>query len=398
MELDQRYVMNVTARLGSVFKTWWHGGYTTCVVGHARGRRLLAENEDVLVPRSIDLGAMIPRGWIRSMQGDTHQQYRRLFIKAFQAVPVSAHAAGFRRLIRENLHGLARVPQRTHRDIRAALRNMTSAIMLRLLFGVPAGSKDFDDLMRLYQRFGPEHPVVKIDAQNGAVFAEIVQCVERLARAMRNGDADPKMPSALRQLVESGSDNRTAVGNLVYLFEPAHFDVYSLWHWVLWHLATHPHAAERIAAALKTSTAEADTLVQAAILETLRLEQSEVLYREAKSNVTFDGMFLPKDTIVRVCLWEGHKDDRAFPEPFAYRPERFVGRQYDADQFAPFGLDKHRCIGADLTMSLTALFVEELVSNFTCAVDKQGPAQLGPYHWEPNLHAKISFSPRPKAG
>ena len=33
-------------RYGPVFKAWWHGSYTTCIVGNARGRRLLAENED----------------------------------------------------------------------------------------------------------------------------------------------------------------------------------------------------------------------------------------------------------------------------------------------------------------------------------------------------------------
>jgi cytochrome P450 len=394
MDVDQRYVLKAAARFGPVFKTWWHGRYTTCVVGHARGRRLVADNEDVVVPRSIALMDLVPKGWIRTMRGETHQHYRRVLIRAFQAVPVSAHAADIRKIVRDHLDDLTRTPERSHREIRAALRTMTSSIMLMLLFGVSAGSKEHANLMQLYRRFGPEHPVREIDAQAGAAFVEIIERVGRLALAMRNGGAGSAKPSALRQLVESGSDDQTAIGNLVYLFEPAHFDVYSLWHWILWHLALHRDAAERIATALATNTADANALVQAAILETLRLEQSEVLYRETKSNVTFDGMFLPKDTIVRVCLWEGHKDDRAFPEPFAYRPERFVGHQYDADQFAPFGMDKHRCIGADLTMSATTLFVEELLSNFTCTVDRPGPAQLGPYHWEPNLDARISLSSR----
>jgi cytochrome P450 len=398
MDLDQRYVMKAAAQLGPIFKTWWHGRYRTSIVGHARGRRLVTENEDVVVPRSIGLDEVVPKGWIRAMRGDTHQHYRRVLVRALQAAPVSAHAADIRRIVRHNLDALASVPERTRPEIRAAFRTMTSTIMLTLLFGVPAGSKEFDQLMRLYRRFGPEYPVRRIDAQAAATFSKIVRCVERLAHAIRNGDPHRDMPSALRQLVESGSDDPTAIGNLVYLFEPAHFDLYSLWHWILWHLATHRDAAERIATALATNAAGAKSLVEAAILETLRLEQSEGLYREATSDVTFDGMFLPKDTIVRVCLWEGHKDDRAFPEPFAYRPERFIERQYDVDQFAPFGLDKHRCIGADLTMSLTALFVEELVSNFTCAIDKPGPAQLGPYHWEPNFDARVSLLPRAAGG
>jgi cytochrome P450 len=398
MDVDQRYVTKAAARFGPVFKTWWHDRYTTCIVGHARGRRLVAENDDVLALRSIDLRDVVPGGWIRAMRGDTHQHYRRLLIRAFQAVPLSSHAGGVRGIIRANLDALASAPYRTHQEVRAALRTMTSTIMLKVLFGVSADSKEFEDLMQLYRHFGPDHPVHEIDAQAAAAFSEIVRHVEQLAYTIKNGHTSGEPPSVLRQLVEGGSDDPTALGNLVYLFEPAHFDLYSLWHWILWHLATHRDVAGRIAAALTANAADAGKLIEATILETLRLEQSEVLYREAKSNVTFDGMFVPKDTIVRVCLWEGHKDGRTFPEPFAYRPERFIGRQYDADQFAPFGFDKHRCIGADLTMSLTALLVEELVSNFTCAIDKQGPAQLGPYHWEPNMDAKVSLSPRAAIG
>ena len=84
--------------------------------------------------------------------------------------------------------------------------------------------------MRLYRRFVPERPADRIDAQNGEAFAGIMVGVERLADAMRGGTAGRDTPSVLRRSVESGSGDRTALGDLVYMFEPAHFDVYSLWH------------------------------------------------------------------------------------------------------------------------------------------------------------------------
>lgn len=55
MDRDQMYFLRAAAKWGPVFKTWWHGGYATCVVDHARARQLLSENEDQLGPRSIDL-------------------------------------------------------------------------------------------------------------------------------------------------------------------------------------------------------------------------------------------------------------------------------------------------------------------------------------------------------
>ena len=37
-------------------------------------------------------------------------------------------------------------------------------------------------------------------------------------------------------MVESGELDDTALGNLAYMFESSHFDLYSLWHWILSYL------------------------------------------------------------------------------------------------------------------------------------------------------------------
>ena len=199
----------------------------------------------------------------------------------------------------------------------------------------------------------------------------------------------------LKHLVETKSDDDTALGNLIFLFEPSHFDVYSLWHWLLYYLAKNNHVADRIAEALAADRVEADKLVIATILETLRLDQSEVLYRQAADDIVFDGQFMPKGEVVRVCLWEGHKDKASFADPFAFRPERFLEQDFGLDQFAPFGLDKRRCIGADLTMALTSIFVAELCRRFSCTLIADAPPMLGAYHWEPGADSLISLSLRP---
>ncbi len=198
----------------------------------------------------------------------------------------------------------------------------------------------------------------------------------------------------LQHLIDSGTDDETALGNLIYLFEPAHFDLYSLWHWILHSVARNRGYADQIAHALVAQSAAAHSLIRGLTLETMRLAQSEVLYRQATSNIAFEGMLFPKDEVVRVCLWEGHKDEQTFPRPFEFKPERFLNREYSLNQFAPFGLDKYRCIGAELTMSLTMLFIEELLRNFTCEIKGDGPPQLGDYHWEPNANFSFVLIPR----
>ena len=394
MEVDQRFVMKSAAKWGPVFKSWWHGGYTTCLVGHSRGRRLLTENEDRLVPKSIDLSGLFPVGWIRTMHGAVHQHHRRLMIEALSKAPVSAHEIDLRRAVEGGLSILASqhgdLP--TRRDVREALRAISSTALLRILFGVAPPSDAYQDLQRHYHRFGPDAPPHTVDTAQREAFAGIRTCIDGLRREILSGSATS--PSVLKHLVETKSDDDTALGNLIFLFEPAHFDVYSLWHWLLYYLAKNNHVADSIAEVLAADRDEADKLVIATILETLRLDQSEVLYRQAADDIVFDGQFMPKGEVVRVCLWEGHKDMANFPDPFAFRPERFLEQDFSLDQFAPFGLDKRRCIGADLTMALTSIFVAEFCRRFSCTLIADAPPMLGAYHWEPGADSLISLSSR----
>jgi hypothetical protein len=84
---DQHFFMNRAKALGPIFKVILNGTYTTCVLGHERGMRLLAANEDRLPGLTIDLRRLFPIGALRQMTGDTHQRYRRLFNQAMHATP-----------------------------------------------------------------------------------------------------------------------------------------------------------------------------------------------------------------------------------------------------------------------------------------------------------------------
>jgi cytochrome P450 len=395
MDADQRFVLKSSAKWGPVFKSWWHGGYTTCVVGHARGRRLLAENEDRLVPKSIDLSGLFPVGWIRTMRGGEHQHHRRLMIQALGAVAVSDYERDLQAVVHDGLSTLVREHENlpSRHDIREALREIVSTAMLRVLFGVAPSSVVHLELKHHYQRFGPGAPPHAVGAEQQKAFVAIRSLVDRLRCEIAKGSADTPS-SLLKYLVDTKSDDDTALGNLIFMFEPAHFDVYSLWHWLLYYLAKNNDVANRIAETMLTDRVAADALIRATILETLRLDQSEVLYREAKEDIVFDRQFMPKGRVVRVCLWEGHKDEATFADPFAFRPERFLGQDFGLDHFAPFGMDKHRCVGADLTMALSAIFVVELCRQFSCGLIADGPPMLGAFHWEPAADSLISLSLR----
>jgi cytochrome P450 len=143
---------------------------------------------------------------------------------------------------------------------------------------------------------------------------------------------------------------------------------------------------------------ETTAVLNAIVWETLRLNQSESLLRGVKRDLTFDDYLIPGGSRVRVCLWESHKDSATFPEPFRFDPDRFLGRNYTLEEFAPFGLDKKRCIGADFVVHLTACFVDRLSREYDWEITADGPPHRSVYHWQPSPAFAVRVKRRERSG
>jgi cytochrome P450 len=383
MNFDQHYMLTKAKQLGPTFKVSINTGHTTCIIGHERARQLLVSHEDALRGCTIDLRPLFPEGHVRGMHGEIHRKYRRLLIQALQATPLDTHEGLIRAWVREQLDALVRLPGRpiTREELRSALRGTTAGILSLLLFGVAPTCPRFFELMALYRQLGPEAPAWTIRSSQVTAFAGIRRLLLDEVKAIRSDGAGNRPPSALKFLAVKGELDDTALGNLIYMLEGGHFDLYSLWTWILQKLATHPE----VMAAFRAERDERSSrlMAEAIVLETLRLEQSESINRSTVSDVTFEGYLIPKNTVVRTCVWEGHKDPKKFTDPFRFDPRRFIGRNYGIDTFAPFGLDSHHCIAADWVFSLSASFVMTLLRGFDLGLASDGPPRRGKFHWEP---------------
>ena len=76
---DQFALLKLVALHGPVFKLWWMGKLTTCMVGLREGRRFLNRHRDDLRTATPDLRSVFPLGFLRAMEGDDHRRYRRRF-------------------------------------------------------------------------------------------------------------------------------------------------------------------------------------------------------------------------------------------------------------------------------------------------------------------------------
>jgi cytochrome P450 len=69
--------------------------------------------------------------------------------------------------------------------------------------------------------------------------------------------------------------------------------------------------------------------------------------------------------VLIASAWLVHHNADIYPEPFAFRPERFVGQSPGTYSWIPFGGGRRRCLGASFSMVEMKVVMREALSRFT---------------------------------
>ncbi|KAG5862566.1 hypothetical protein JTB14_032408 [Gonioctena quinquepunctata] len=118
--------------------------------------------------------------------------------------------------------------------------------------------------------------------------------------------------------------------------------------------------------------------VECIVMESLRMFGGRALTvpHRALRDTQLLGYTIPKDVLVignlYGCMLE---DGGSFEDPLLFKPERFMknGRISIPDDFIPFGMGKHRCLGESLARASVFLFIATLLQNFTFSVVPEHP-------------------------
>jgi cytochrome P450 len=117
---------------------------------------------------------------------------------------------------------------------------------------------------------------------------------------------------------------------------------------------------------------------EAVLDETLRLwPPAYATGREALRETSIDGERIGKRRVVFVSMATTHRDPRFFPDPDAFRPERWLDgleRRLPRGAFFPFGLGPRMCVGASFAMLEATLVLAALAQRwrFEPTVDDPG--------------------------
>ena len=122
-------------------------------------------------------------------------------------------------------------------------------------------------------------------------------------------------------------------------------------------LAGHETTATGLAWTLDLLTRNPDVLaraqsgdedyLRAVIAESLRLRPVVPLAgRRLVTDLEADGVSIPAGTDVTPAIWLAHTRAASYPDPYAFRPERFLERPPSTYTWIPYGGGVRRCLGA----------------------------------------------------
>lgn len=318
------------------------------------------------------------------MKGDAHRAERKLLMPPFHGKRMRAYAGIMRDAARSHIAAACGGPV-AFCDVTQAL---TLEVILRAVFGVvdsptlayfrktvvsvlDAVHPSFMFAPFLQRDFGGFGPYAKFRRAFETLEATMDDHLERVRAKDEPGEDILSMMLAARYDDGSAMSDAHIKDELRTIVTAGHETTALALAWATDLVHRHPRVAATIRADVDAlgSDASAEDIaklrsVDDAIKETLRLRPilTEAL-RTLRKPLTLGGLEIPAGHTVAAVITLVHGDPDIYPDPEAFRPERFSGRSYKPNEYLPYGGGHRRCIGAafadfELRIALATLVAE----------------------------------------
>jgi cytochrome P450 len=320
-----------------------------------------------------------------------HMEQRKLMLPAFHGERMERLSDLMAEVTAEEV---AAIPRDTPVELHPRMQDLTLKIILRAVFGLDPGARfdrlrerlqamlAFGDkpislmppqpdsmLTKVLERVGPFAAFVRIQQEVDAIIFELI--AER-RRSSAGGD------DVLAMLLEARHEDGTPMSEqelrdeLLTLLVAGHETTASTLAWAFEQLASQPAELSRL-----TEQIDDDAYVTATIQETLR--HRPVLPNVAPRLVmkpidVGDWRYAPGCSLVPNGYLI-HHDPAIYPDPYAFRPERFLDEQPGTYTWIPFGGGRRRCLGSSFAMLEMQIVLRNVLTSCELSAAEALPEQ-----------------------
>ena len=287
-----------------------------------------------------------------------HLSQRKLMLPAFHGERMEA-LTGLLREVTER--EVAAWPLEEPLALHPRLQALTMEVILRAVFGLDPGPRleRVRDLLTHNLEMGA-NPASMIPAlQRGRRWSEFVSRRDEsdalLFELIDERRADPdgeQRDDVLAMLLAARHEDGSPMSKqelrdeLMTLLVAGHETTASELAWVFERLARTPRVTKRLLAEIDSGDGEA--YLTATIQETLRRRPviPNAAPRLTKEPVEIGGFRYPEGVCLIPNAYLIHHDPEIYPDPYEFRPERFLDESPGTYTWIPFGGGRRRCLGA----------------------------------------------------
>jgi len=332
------------ARYGEPFtlRTLWAGAPMVVVSDPDTLRRVYAAPSHVLRggAGSAVLEPFVGPSSILVTSGTAHMDRRKLMLPPFHGERMDAHRATVTALAETEV---ARwTPGRPLRML-PRMQELTLDVILRVVLGAP------DPRLRAQLRAALDMTTslrrlitMSLAPRGSAPWRPFLRAVARVDALLRTAirARRPGGNGVLDELIAAGATEDELRDQVITLLAAGHETTAGSLAWALERLARHPHVAAR----LRDGD---DAYLDATVKEVLRVRPVlSITPREVLEPFAAGAWTLPPGVHVTPCLYLAHRRPDVWPDPTAFRPERFLDRAPAPYTWLPYGGGVRRCLGA----------------------------------------------------
>jgi cytochrome P450 len=368
-----------------------------------------------------ELSRFVGRGLLIS-EGAFWRRQRKIAAPSFSRTHVTKFADT---MVRAAIERRERLRVAGPRDVHGDMMVLTLEIVLQTMFGA-ASIPDIESVggivetmthgfaetyltwRRLVPRWMRPRAHAELDDARARLDAILYPLIQK--RRREGGAGDDLLGRLLAAKDDEGArmSDEQLRDEVATVFLAGHETTALALSYALWLLARHPEAQARLFAevsgVLGSRPATLEDLPRlpfcdAVVKEAMRLYPPAYLIgREALEEVEIAGYRVPRGAQVLTPIWVVQRDARWFPDPLAFRPERWLdGLEKRLHRFAyfPFGGGARICVGNHFAMLESVLVLATLVQGIEVTPDPTHELDLLPaVTLRPKNGVRVTITPR----
>jgi cytochrome P450 len=401
------FVFRARRMLGEVFRM--HAGVrggaaVSCHPDHARSLFTAKPEQVPTLTAESALRPIVGPNSVLTANGERHLRQRRLLLPRFHGEAVARYAEMIEDVVARELEGW---PTGVVFPLAPRMQAITLEVIMSGIFGIegqPAPGSAEERLRATVKHltvastspvaklgellnFGRAEPVGVIRAGVAILDAATYPVIRQRRRSADLGERT----DILSLLLAARTDEDEPLSDvelrdeLITLVLAGFETTANSLAWTWERLMRTPEAYNRLRDAVR-SDVDADEHVEAAILEGMRSRPViPIIGRRVQSRWRLGEYVVPEGTGISVSTLLLHHREDLYPEPFAFQPERWLGRSPGTYEWIPFGGGTRRCLGAQLAMAEQRAVLKAMADRLDLEADRAEP--------EHALHRNVTMIP-----